>query len=52
MEKFFTKTILLTVVLSLAAAAVAGQDPVKKTEIVQNADGTYTVIEYPVGGRH
>jgi hypothetical protein len=40
---------LFTAVVSLAAAAVVAQDTVKKTEVVQNADGTYTVIEYPVG---
>jgi hypothetical protein len=50
MEKFFRKMVLLTAVLSLAAAVGIGQDKVvKKTEVVQNADGTYTVIEYPVG---
>jgi hypothetical protein len=40
---------LFTAVVSLAAAAAVAQDTVKKTEVVQNADGTYTVIEYPVG---
>jgi len=29
--------------------AVAAQNTVKKTEVIQNPDGTYTVIEYPVG---
>lgn len=33
-----------------ASSIVLAQDPVpKKTEIVKNPDGTYTVIEYPVG---
>jgi hypothetical protein len=41
--------LLFTAVVSLAAAAAVAQDTVKKTEVVQNADGTYTVIEYPVG---
>ena len=37
--------------LALGAAPVFAQDgvPVKKTEVVQNADGSYSVIEYPVG---
>lgn len=40
----------MAVVLSFTTLAAIGQDTVpKKTEIVQNADGTYTVIEYPVG---
>jgi hypothetical protein len=50
MKNFFSRTLLLTAMLSLAAIAAIGQDPVpKKTEVVQNPDGTYTVIEYPVG---
>lgn len=50
MEKFFTKVFVLTAVLSLAAAAAIAQDPAPtRTEVVKNADGTYTVIEYPVG---
>lgn len=44
------RAFLLTAMLSLAAIVAIGQDPVtKKTEVVQNPDGTYTVIEYPVG---
>jgi len=37
--------------LSLAAIAVSQtQTPVvTKTEVVQNSDGTYTIVEYPVG---
>ena len=31
-----------------AAAVVSGQDA-KKTDVIKNPDGTYTVIEYPVG---
>lgn len=34
---------------SLMAVFAAAQDTVKKTEVIQNPDGTYTVIEYPVG---
>jgi hypothetical protein len=42
----------LVVAVFLSAFMVNGvfaQDTVKKTEVIQNADGTYTVIEYPVG---
>ncbi len=49
MGKLISRMLLFTAVVSLAAAAVVAQDTVKKTEVVQNADGTYTVIEYPVG---
>jgi len=37
--------------LSLAAIAVSQTQPpvVTKTEVVQNSDGTYTIVEYPVG---
>ena len=47
-------TLSLGAVLSVSAASAAyGQQTVttttKKTDVVQNADGTYTVIEYPVG---
>jgi hypothetical protein len=50
MKKFLGRTSLLTAVFALLAAAVIGQDPVpKRTEVVKNPDGTYTVIEYPVG---
>ncbi len=42
---------VIGVSLALGATPVLAQDgaPVKKTEVVQNADGSYTVIEYPVG---
>lgn len=42
----------LIVAVFLSALMVNGvfaQDTVKTTEVIQNADGTYTVIEYPVG---
>lgn len=43
--------IALLAVFSSAAFGVFGQDTkiIKKTEVTQNPDGTYTVIEYPVG---
>jgi len=34
---------------AIMGIAVAAQETVKKTEVIQNPDGTYTVIEYPVG---
>jgi len=38
------------VILSIVAGSVTtAQVTATKTEVVQNADGTYTVIEYPVG---
>jgi hypothetical protein len=40
-------TALLVVVF--AGIAVFAQETVKKTEVIKNPDGTYTVIEYPVG---
>jgi hypothetical protein len=50
MEKILRRTVLLAALLSFAGAVAFPQDPVpRKTEVVQNADGTYTVIEYPVG---
>lgn len=50
MHRSFIRTVLFAATLSFAAVAAIGQDPVvKKTEVVKNADGTYTVIEYPVG---
>ena len=49
MGKFLSRSFLLSAVLSLGAAGAIAQDTVKKTEVVQNADGSYTVIEYPVG---
>jgi len=36
-------------VLMLGLISVTFGQVTKKTEVVQNADGTYTVIEYPVG---
>ena len=36
---------LLVAIMGIAAVA---QETVKKTEVIQNPDGTYTVIEYPV----
>jgi hypothetical protein len=48
-------TLSIGAVLSVSGATAAfGQQTTtttttKKTEVVQNADGTYTVIEYPVG---
>lgn len=38
--------LLLFAIMGITAAA---QETVKKTEVIQNPDGTYTVIEYPVG---
>ena len=50
MDSFLNRTVFLTAILAIAVTAAIGQDKVvKKTEVVQNADGTYTVIEYPVG---
>lgn len=43
--KFSCVAVLLAGLTSIAIA----QDPVTKKEIVVNPDGTYTVIEYPVG---
>jgi hypothetical protein len=42
----FGAVILLTGIMGVASFA---QTTATKTEVVQNADGTYTVIEYPVG---
>lgn len=36
-------------VLGLGLSIAAQTPPVTKTEVVQNPDGSYTVIEYPVG---
>lgn len=52
MEKFFRGAVLSLGALVVVALPAIGQETVtvtKKTEVVQNADGTYTVIEYPVG---
>lgn len=42
---------LFAAVISIAIFTLASfaQETVKKTEVVKNLDGTYTVIEYPVG---
>ena len=47
MSKILTKALLALGVLSMAAMTAAAQDT--RTAVVQNADGTYSVIEYPVG---
>lgn len=47
--KIFKLSIFALLLFALAAISVAAQETVKKTEVVQNPDGTYTVIEYPVG---
>lgn len=36
-------------VVLFAGLAVIAQETVTKTEVIKNPDGTYTVIEYPVG---
>jgi len=44
--------LLITAAVLMAAAAAVGQEASKTitvTKTVQNADGTYTIIEYPVG---
>src|ERR1700687_1691750 len=59
-EQFMSRSwisVLAAVILVLSTAALAsGQDPTqttttttKVTKTVQNPDGTYTIIEYPVG---
>jgi len=47
MSKILTKALLTLGILSMAAAAAFAQDT--RTAVVQNGDGTYSVIEYPVG---
>jgi len=47
MSKILTKALLTLGILSLYAAAALAQDT--RTAVVQNSDGTYSVIEYPVG---
>ncbi len=53
MRKSFTAILGVTVLLVSLAAIVQAQTTqtttVTKTQAVQNADGTYTIIEYPVG---
>jgi len=47
-KKFLCSTLALAVVLALGTAAFAQVVTTKKTTVVQNSDGTWTVIEYPV----
>lgn len=53
MRKSLTAILGLTLLLSLAAVTAIAQTTqtttVTKVQAVQNADGTYTIIEYPVG---
>jgi len=49
-SKFFKLGFAGVLTLGLISAAFAQDTTVtRKTEVVQNADGTYTVVEYPVG---
>ena len=41
-------SVLGAVVLTLALAAIALGQTTTATKVVQNPDGTYTIIEYPV----
>lgn len=45
--KLFRISYILALTVSLTVAAIA-QDEVKRTDIIENPDGSYTVIEYPV----
>ena len=53
MKKSLTAILGLTLLVSLAAVTAIAQTTqtttVTKVQAVQNADGTYTIIEYPVG---
>jgi hypothetical protein len=49
MNKKFSRAMLMLAALTLSAVAIVAQDTTTKTQVVQNADGTWTVIEYPVG---
>ena len=50
MRKSFTAILGVTVLLvALAAIAHAQTTTVTKVQAVQNPDGTYTIVEYPVG---
>jgi len=40
---------LLLIALAVAAMGQVQKTTVTKTEVVQNPDGTYTIVEYPVG---
>src|SRR4029450_8509993 len=49
-SKYFKFGFAMLMAIALSTVAFAQDVKVtKKTEVVQNADGTYTVIEYPVG---
>ena len=47
MLRFASKILFLALTAAVTVSIVPGQDTVK--QVVKNADGTYTVIEYPVG---
>ena len=46
MSKKFWSLCISFIIFLAAASAVTAQDP-KQTTVVQNPDGSYTVIEYP-----
>jgi hypothetical protein len=48
-SKVLRSGVFASLLFALTALVVSAQDTVKKTEVVQNPDGTYSVIEYPVG---
>ncbi len=48
-SKGFKLVFIMVVALGISATVLAQEVITTKTEVVQNADGTYTVIEYPVG---
>ncbi len=49
-SKVFKLSFAVALAIGVATTGFAQDVKVtKKTEVVQNADGTYTVIEYPVG---
>jgi hypothetical protein len=49
-SKYFKVSLAFVMTIGLATAALAQDVTVtKKTDVVQNADGTWSVIEYPVG---
>lgn len=49
-SKLFRLSFAIALAIGVATVSFAQDVKVtKKTEVVQNADGTYTVIEYPVG---
>lgn len=47
-KKIFHFGFILAITLSIGIAGAIAQDNVKRTEVIQHPDGTYTVIEYPV----